>query len=86
MELDTGAAASIMSEETFLRIWAKSDGLKPVLLPINKALEIYTGESIHFKQYGSVTVLYNEQKRSLPLFTGKTQFYTSRQKLATGWS
>jgi len=41
MEVDTEAAASIMSEETFLRIWPKSDVLK--------TLETYNGESFHFK-------------------------------------
>ncbi|KAK2143132.1 hypothetical protein LSH36_874g01035 [Paralvinella palmiformis] len=55
MEVGTGAAASIMSEETFLSIWPKSDGLKPELLPINKLLKL-TLESEVIQQTGPLSL------------------------------
>ena len=71
MDVDTGAAATVMSEDDFHTTWTDSDSLKPELQPTNETLETYTGESVHFEQYCSVAVRYEGQKKTLPLLIGK---------------
>ena len=44
MEIDTGAARSIISDKTFTQLWPKD--LQPSLKPTNAALKTYTGETI----------------------------------------
>lgn len=53
MEVDTGAAASIISETTFRRLWADAAS-SPSLQKTNMRLRTYTGEMLAIK--GSISV------------------------------
>ena len=53
MEVDTGAAASIISEITFHRLWADA-AARPSLKKTNMRLRTYTGEMLVIK--GSISV------------------------------
>ena len=65
MEVDTGASASIISEETYLRLWQK--GQKPILQPSSVKLRTYTGEELKVQGAISITVEYEDQKETLSL-------------------
>jgi hypothetical protein len=65
MEVDTGASASIISEETYQRLWA---GLqRPNLAPSSRRLRTYTGEELKIRGSIEVEVAYGEQHKTLPL-------------------
>ena len=63
MELDTGAAVSVMSKETFLNL----PGEKGNLLPTKLKLRTYTGENVIPLGIGSVDVAYGNQELKLPI-------------------
>ena len=65
MEIDTGAARSIISDQTFTQLWPED--LCPSLKPTNAALKTYTGERIKPLGVISVQVEVNNQKEQLDL-------------------
>ena len=70
MEVDTGAALSVMSEQTYRSLWP---GQKPPLHPTPARLKTYTGERIGVKGKIRVHVLYQAQQADLDILvvTGK---------------
>ncbi len=68
MEVDTGAAVSVISEETFKSVWPESP---PVVEPTRIKLRTYSGHSLQI--LGNITVLveYQGQQESLPLLVVK---------------
>lgn len=65
MEVDTGAALSLISEETYNSLWANSTS--PALQKSDAKLKSYTGEIIQVKGTIEVEVEYQDQKAKLPL-------------------
>lgn len=65
MEIDTGAARSIISDKTFTQLWSQE--LSPPLKPTNATLKTYTGEQIKPLGAISVQVEATEQKQQLEL-------------------
>jgi len=63
MEVDTGAALSVISEQTYNSLWTDP----PQLRPCSSVLKTYTGEVIKVKGLIKVDVIYNDQKASLSL-------------------
>ena len=59
MEVDTGTSASIISEETYNRLWSKDNALQ--LKQSDVKLRTYSGEQLTIKWSIDVTVQYNEQ-------------------------
>ncbi len=64
MEIDTGAALSVMNEHTYRSLWPKR---KPPLKPTSIRLKTYTGEHIVVKGIIRVHVLYQAQQAELDL-------------------
>ena len=65
MEVDTGATLSIMSEETYNRLWTPD--ARPPLLPSSAKLSTYTGEKISVIGTIKVHVSYQHQQHQLHL-------------------
>ena len=65
MEIDTGAARSIISDQTFTQLWPED--LCPSLKLTNTALKTYTGERIKPLGVISVQIEVNNQKEQLDL-------------------
>ena len=65
MEIDTGASVSIISEETYNRLWSPEDA--PPLQESSVKLRTYSGEQIGVKGSTTVTVRYKNQTEQLPL-------------------
>ena len=65
MEVDTGASVSIISEETYSRLW--SEGQQPSLQESAITLRTYSGEQLSIKGTLAVDVQYKDQKASLQL-------------------
>ena len=65
MEVDTGASVSIISEETYNRLWSPEDA--PPLQESSVKLRTYSGEQIGVKGSTIVTVKYKDQTEQLPL-------------------
>ena len=65
MEIDTGAARSVISDKMFTQLWSKD--LQPPLKPTNAILKTYTGENIKPLDVISVQVEVNNQKQQLEL-------------------
>ena len=65
MEVDTGASVSIISEETYNRLWSPEDA--PPLQKSSVKLRTYSGEQIGVKGSTIVTVKYKDQTEQLPL-------------------
>ena len=63
MEIDTGAALSLVSEATFEKLWKK----KPALAPSQVRLRSYSGEPIPVVGSVEVNVVYKQQSAKLPL-------------------
>ena len=59
MELDTGVSQSIMSSETFNRLFSQETA-RPVLRPVNAKLQTYTNELISAIGSGEVKVTFND--------------------------
>ena len=66
MEVDTGAALSVISEQTYRELWPNPE-LAPTLKPSTVKLKTYTGESIGVKGTIDVHVAYLEQESRLNL-------------------
>ena len=66
MEVDTGAAASVMSEANYKRVWSDVPEL-PQLRPTTTNLQTYTGEKLRVLGTITVDVSYNEQRAQLSL-------------------
>ena len=70
MEVDTGAAFSVISEETYNNLWSHTSA--PVLKQVNgPLLKTYTGEPISLKGLIRVPVIYNDQSKMLDLLVVK---------------
>ena len=65
MEVDTGAALSIISQETFNTLWPATSA--PIVHATDTKLKSYTGEVIGVKGTIEVEVEYEDQKAKLPL-------------------
>ena len=65
MEVDTGASASIISEETYQNLWPMRG--RPPLRSSHTRLRTYTGEELETKGSITVTVEYDGQKEILSL-------------------
>ena len=64
-EVDAGASASIISEETYKTLWPEEP--RPKLETSERKLRTYTGEKIMVKGQLTVDVGYREQAKKLPL-------------------
>ena len=69
MELDTGAAVSVMSEATYKAVWNVEN--LPPLQPSQVYLHMYTGDTIPVLGMMHVSVQHNQQARQLPLLLGR---------------
>ena len=65
MEVDTGATLSVMSDETYNRLWAPD--ARPPLLPSSAQLSTYTGEKFYALGKIMVNVSYQHQQHQLSL-------------------
>ena len=65
MGVDTGASASIISEQTYNQLWPQDQ--RPKLQPTAVKLRTYSGEQLTVKGVVSVAVQYNGQSESLSL-------------------
>ena len=86
MELDTGAAVSVMSKESFLNL----PGEKGKLVPTKLKLRTYTGETVIPLGIGQVDVALGNQELKLPITVvdGKVPTLMGRdwlQKLKLDW-
>ncbi len=64
MEIDTGAAISVMNEHTYQSLWPQR---KPPIKPTSVRLKTYTGEHIVVKGIIRARVLYKAQQADLEL-------------------
>ena len=62
MEVDTGATKSIISEQTYRRLWP--DGRAPPLAKPSARLKMYTGQTINVQGAIMVDVSYDTQESS----------------------
>ena len=69
MELDTGAAVSVLSEATYKAVWNVEN--LPPLQPSQVHLHMYTGDTIPVLGMMHVSVQHNQQARQLPLLIVK---------------
>ena len=69
MELDTGAAVSVMSEQTYKTVWNAEKA--PPMQPAKVQLHVYTGGTIPVVGVVNVTVNHNNQTKQLPLLIVK---------------
>ena len=65
MEVDTRASVSIISHETYTKLWEEKD--RPRLHHSARKLHTYTGEELVVKGKITVDVGYEDQRKSLPL-------------------
>ena len=78
MEKDTGAALSVISEQTHDSLWSDP----PPLLPCSSVLKTYTGGMIKVKGVIKVNVTYMDQQSSLNLIV---TFGEGPSLLGRGW-
>ena len=64
MELDTGAAVSVISEHTYHSTWPHD---RPALQQSSIKLQTYSGEELEVIGSISVQVCYEDQQEELPL-------------------
>ena len=64
MEIDTGASITIMSEDTYRKLWPN---INESLRPTHVKLETYTGQQIRVKGSKMVQVQYGDQSKKLSL-------------------
>jgi hypothetical protein len=64
MELDTGASVSVMGSDTFNALWSQD---RPTIHHTTAQLRTYTNETIETMGTVEVTVLYNGQRKVLPI-------------------
>ena len=67
MEVDTGAAASVISEVTYKTLWKEKCNERPPLKHTNALLRTYTGERLRILGRISVQVRYQKQEANLGL-------------------
>ena len=67
MEVDTGAAASVISEVTYRTLWKEKCSERPPLKHTNALLRTYTGERLRILGRISVQVRYQKQEATLGL-------------------
>ena len=67
MEVDTGAAASVISEVTYKTLWKGKCNERPPLKHTNALLRTYTGERLRILGRISVQVRYQKQEANLGL-------------------
>lgn len=67
MEVDTGAARSLISEATYRQLWSRNDQATPPLKVTQVKLRTYTGQSIEVLGSIDVTVRVNGQIADLSL-------------------
>ena len=65
MEISTGASISLISHDTFTKLWSTSQ--RPTLRPSTQKLRTYTGEQLEVLGYITVHVTYGKQHQMLPL-------------------
>ena len=65
MEVDTGAALSVISKETYLSTW--SANTRPPLRPSHVKLRTYSGEQLNVCGIIDVSVIYKQQSKKLSL-------------------
>ena len=65
MELDTGAALSVISHSTYLSTWSEEE--RPVLEPSHVQLSTYSGEALTICGAIDVQVRYQSQQCQLSL-------------------
>ena len=65
MELDTGAALSVISESTYLSTWSTLE--RPPLKPSNAKLNTYSGESLEVCGAITIPIAYKQQSKQLSL-------------------
>ena len=65
MEVDTGAALSVISESTYLSTWVSSE--RPPLKPSSAILTTYSGESLEVCGAITIPVTYKQQSEQLSL-------------------
>ena len=65
MELDTGATLSVISEQTYHKLFPTEKG--PTLRNVTTQLTTYTGEAIEILGQIEVTVQYKTQEKKLAL-------------------
>ena len=63
MEVDTGASVSIISEDTYSRLWP--DGQQPSLQESSITLQTYSGKHLSIKGSLTVDVQHKDQKAKL---------------------
>ena len=80
MELDTGAAVSAISEQTYEAIW--DDGKSPPIQPAKVQSHMYTGQTIIVIRVVIVTVNHQQQTKQLLLLIVKGE---SPTLLGRGW-
>ena len=78
MEIDTGASYSVISEETYNKLWSNN---APKLDATNIKLHPYTGETIKILGSISVDVKYREQYEKLIVVEGSGPTLFSRDWL-----
>ena len=71
MELDTGAALSVISESTYLTTWSKDE--RPPLKPSQALLRTYSGENLVVCGEITVSVQYKKQEKQLTLQVLKSE-------------
>ena len=69
MELDTGAAVSVMSEQTYKTVWNAEKA--PPIEPAQVQLHVYTGDTIPVVGVAKVTVNHINQSKELPILIVK---------------
>ena len=67
MEVDTGAAASVISEVTYKTLWKGKCNERPPLKHTNALLRTYTGERLRILGRIAVQVRYQKQEANLSL-------------------
>ena len=67
MELDTGAAMTVISKRMFEDLWGSCEKGMPTLHPTATRLSTYTGEPLSIAGVAEVVVSYKSQTASLPL-------------------
>ena len=65
MEVDTGAALSVISESTYLSTWSTRE--RPPLKPSNATLSTYSGESLEVCGAIIIPIAYKQQSKQLRL-------------------
>ena len=66
MEVDTGASVSLISRDTYRKLWLNQEW-RPKLQPSPRRLRTYTGQELDVQGSATVDVTYGSQSQKLPL-------------------